>query len=48
MGVSDARIVGFVAEMAEEKAGWMLGVGKRAIKVGRDEIGGGDQRAPCL
>jgi hypothetical protein len=40
--VSDARRVGFFVEMADEKAGWMLGVGKRAIKVGRDEVGGGD------
>jgi hypothetical protein len=25
--------------MAEEKVGWVLGVGKRAIKVGGDEVG---------
>ncbi len=34
--------------MAEEKAGLVLGVGKRAIEVGGDEVGAGDKRAPFL
>ncbi len=47
-GVYGVFIVGFVVVMAEEKAFWVLGVGKRAIKVGGDELGAGDKRAPFL
>jgi hypothetical protein len=44
--VHGASIV--VAQMAEEKAGLVLGVGKRAIEVGGDEVGAGDKREPFL
>jgi len=33
---------------ADKKEGLLLGVGKRAIEVGGDEVGAGDKRAPFL
>jgi hypothetical protein len=38
--VFDVGII--VVETADEKARWVLGVGKRAIEVGRDEVGAGN------
>jgi hypothetical protein len=38
----------WVVEMVEHKVGWVLGVGKSAAEVGGDEMGAGDERAPCL
>ena len=35
-------IAGFGVVVAEEKVRWVLGVGKRAIKVNGDEVGSGD------
>jgi hypothetical protein len=37
-----------VVEMVEHKVGWVLGIGKSAAEVGGDEMGAGDERAPCL
>jgi hypothetical protein len=37
-----------VVEMVKHKVGWVLGVGKNAAEVGGDEMGAGDERAPCL
>ncbi|GLT67784.1 hypothetical protein SLA2020_400680 [Shorea laevis] len=38
-GVYGVEICGFVVGMADEKVGRVWGVGKRAIKVGGDEVG---------
>ena len=36
-----------VVVVTKEKVRWVVGVGKNKIKMGSDEVGAGDERAPC-